>query len=89
MFGAYRRHLEAEVERLRADLVTARAQTARLTAQYQAEYQKLLDRLLGARGVPESPEALRQMVLGADLWEEEDVDLREDTRVPSDTMAES
>ncbi len=85
MFGA-RRYLEQEVARLRGELAEERQKTAALVATYQAEYHKLLDRLLGARGVPESPAELRQAILGADLWEEE-ADLREDTRQPADSLA--
>ena len=85
MFGT-RRYFEQEVARLHLELAEERRKTAALSAQYQAEYHKLLDRLLGARGVPESPAEMRNAILGADLWEEE-ADLREDTRTPAESIA--
>ena len=85
MFGT-RRYLEQEVARLHRELAEERQKTATLAATYQAEYHKLLDRLLGARGVPESPAEMRNAILGADLWEEE-ADLREDTRQPAESIA--
>lgn len=68
---AYRRQLEARIAQLEKALATERALVDQLRRAYHAEYSKLLDRLLAARGVPESPAVLREMVMGGDLFEEE------------------
>lgn len=85
MWGA-RRQLEARIAQLEAALAAERAGVDQLRRAYHAEYSKLLDRLLAARGVPESPAALREELLGGDLWEEE-TDLRDDTREAADPVS--